>query len=253
MTEIASFRIVRAPRYNLPSAQSFARYPRPDDMSEIEQKIDASKFPPTITVDWPRELVRIIRPREGHTIDSNLRQLSSLHALLHSMVPSASDTEASDALALWASSVAGSPIPREIAAETLVKHADWKKIRVQVGDSILIQSATNNSIADLQLLCSWFLVICLVEDISLTSVNQLTTPEGLSKLFERFVLIPPQFLKRDTFECRGSLLVRQPAFCDHVVIREEWSCYKAGEVAHIENVLAGEKKTRTHVRTEETR
>jgi hypothetical protein len=37
-----------------------------------------------------------------------------------------------------------------------------------------------------------------------------------------------------------------------VVVREEWSCYLPGEVAHIENVLQGEWKVRVHKRLEET-
>lgn len=47
--------------------------------------------------------------------------------------------------------------------------------------------------------------------------------------------------------------VRQTAcrigFDELYVVREEWVCYEPGEIAHIEPVLAGEIKVRTHVRT----
>jgi len=41
-----------------------------------------------------------------------------------------------------------------------------------------------------------------------------------------------------------SLIVRPPGVADLWVVRDEWARYEAGEIAHIENVLAGESKLR---------
>jgi len=45
---------------------------------------------------------------------------------------------------------------------------------------------------------------------------------------------------------------RRPAFADLYVVRQDWVRYEEGEVAHIENVLLGERKTRENRRRTES-
>ena len=45
--------------------------------------------------------------------------------------------------------------------------------------------------------------------------------------------------------------IRRPGFSDLFVVRENWLRYEAGEIAHIENVLAHELKERIHQRIDE--
>lgn len=46
-------------------------------------------------------------------------------------------------------------------------------------------------------------------------------------------------------------LVRRPAFADHFVVEQEWDRYELGEVADVENVMAGESRKRSYRRTTE--
>jgi hypothetical protein len=49
-----------------------------------------------------------------------------------------------------------------------------------------------------------------------------------------------------------SRLARRPSVADLFLVREEWSRFELGEIAHIENVLKGESKKSAVERTEET-
>jgi hypothetical protein len=48
------------------------------------------------------------------------------------------------------------------------------------------------------------------------------------------------------------VLARSPGFSDLYVVKSEWSCYVAGEIAHIDNVMSGELRRRRHMRLDET-
>jgi hypothetical protein len=58
---------------------------------------------------------------------------------------------------------------------------------------------------------------------------------------EKFVIRPDR-----------SLLARRPGVADLYVVREEWSKYVPGEIAHIENVMASETRERSHTHITET-
>lgn len=47
-------------------------------------------------------------------------------------------------------------------------------------------------------------------------------------------------------------LIIRAGVSDHYVLRSEWLRYEAGELAHVENVMPTETRSREHVRTEET-
>jgi hypothetical protein len=50
------------------------------------------------------------------------------------------------------------------------------------------------------------------------------------------VVLPKQLLQITLNRAR----LPRRGFSDYYVVREEWNEYRAGEIAHIENVLAGE-------------
>lgn len=57
-----------------------------------------------------------------------------------------------------------------------------------------------------------------------------------------------KFVKRR----RCGSLARRPGFSDLYITRDEWVSYEAGEIAHIENVMASEVRERSHTRLTET-
>jgi hypothetical protein len=75
-------------------------------------------------------------------------------------------------------------------------------------------------------------------------------------LRDRVVVVPsPPFpivdVESPTARRRRHAL-RRAGFDDLWVVREEWACYQPGEIAHIENVLKGERRQRIHRRIDET-
>jgi hypothetical protein len=91
------------------------------------------------------------------------------------------------------------------------------------------------------------LVLGLVE-LVLTSKETITAAaDVLWALRDRLVLLP-EVLFPTPFR---SALARRPGFADLYVVRQEWNRYVPGEIAHIENVLAGEFKERVLTRTDE--
>jgi len=83
------------------------------------------------------------------------------------------------------------------------------------------------------------------------SPTSLKTPNDVYRALRwRTVVFPEELLKLGG--PIRSAVVRRPGFSDLYVVREEWNRYEAGEIAYIENVMAGEMKDRTHVRTDES-
>ena len=77
-----------------------------------------------------------------------------------------------------------------------------------------------------------------------------------ARLLHRIVVVPnPPFpipIPLDETALRRLRLLARSGCSDLYVVREEWACYQAGEIAHIENVLQGEVKRRVFERTDES-
>jgi AcrR family transcriptional regulator len=100
------------------------------------------------------------------------------------------------------------------------------------------------------------LVAGLVEALSDQDLRP-SHPEDVRRLlYDRVVVIPnPPFPIVDVEPLvprRRARLAQRAGFGDLWVVREEWACYQAGEIAHIENVLEGELRRRVHKRVDET-
>src|SRR5205807_1674653 len=75
-----------------------------------------------------------------------------------------------------------------------------------------------------------------------------TADDVFDLLHHRAVLLPDVAQSYRSYPSR----VTRMGFDDLDIVRDEWMCYVPGEIAHIENVLIGEKFTRTHSRLDET-
>jgi hypothetical protein len=68
----------------------------------------------------------------------------------------------------------------------------------------------------------------------------------------RYVILPKSLTEHYNARRSYSILARRPGFADMYVVRDEWAAYEAGEIAHIENVMAGETRERKHTRETES-
>lgn len=92
------------------------------------------------------------------------------------------------------------------------------------------------------------LILGLVERLLLAFPSLDTPSRVLELLRDRLILLP-----RNIFPLPyRAAVARRPGFADLHVVRQEWNRYEAGEIAHIENVLAGELKRHVLTRTDET-
>lgn len=256
MADLSRFRIVRAPAKFELTPDEAMRYPTANDKSRIQFAPPPIKQPPTQSV--PPMIGNagqlLVHPR-AHTLPTpELEQLRKLHRWIDSRAFDISTADLLGRLAGWADAEpSGHGVSPDTAASRLTSSPAWFTLRASVGDSILIQLLTHENSEDLQTLCSWMLVIGFIEAVAPLDEASIDALDRRKWLHDRLLLLPRIFFRpTTTLVGSGAMLARQPAFTDLTVIREEWSCFQPGEIAHIENVLRGESKTRTHVRTDET-
>lgn len=100
------------------------------------------------------------------------------------------------------------------------------------------------------------LVAGLVADLADKAAPVRGPDDVRDRLLHRIVVVPspPYPFPRpdDDAALRRLRLLGRSGSSDLYVVREEWACYQPGEIAHIENVLEGESKTRLFQRTDET-
>ncbi|MGW4201002.1 hypothetical protein [Streptomyces sp. NPDC004726] len=100
------------------------------------------------------------------------------------------------------------------------------------------------------------LVAGLIAALADRQLRPASADEVRALLHHRFVVVPsPPFPIVDVEPVtprRRARLAQRAGFGDLWVVRDEWSCYQPGEIAHIENVLEGEHRKRTHKRVDET-
>jgi hypothetical protein len=91
------------------------------------------------------------------------------------------------------------------------------------------------------------LVSELIESLALLAA--IPAPEEIFRLLRgRAIALPERLLA--PFR-RKNPAMRRPGFADLFVVRDTWLRYEAGEIAHIENVLAHELREHVHQRLEE--
>lgn len=142
--------------------------------------------------------------------------------------------------------VAALPAPPEI----LVTDPAWPRARAALGDSLIaaILAGTTSPQARSEL-TRLILVAALVEDLAVTPSPVRTADDVFVRLRWKTVLLPKAML--DLIPSRARL-VRRHGWSEHIVVREEWHAYRLGELAHVENALAGEQRERRVTRATES-
>jgi hypothetical protein len=125
---------------------------------------------------------------------------------------------------------------------SLVKSAIWRDARQQVFESLVAVFVARTEAAAGVELTRLLLIFGLLESLALSPSPIKTAGDVERALRYRTVLLPQQLL---SLAPRRARLARRYGFSDLYVVRDEWSKYEAGEIAHIENVLPRESKQRS--------
>ena len=150
--------------------------------------------------------------------------------------------------------------PRQVVTTWMAQHAAE---RIGIGDllvaTLLVESAAPQARAHVIRLVSIFGLLealsGLLPDavVNLAAVAPPLAPADIERILRaRPVVFPPTVLDaREASTCRKCDFVVRMGVTDLHVLRTEWVRYVPGEIAHIENVIPGERKRRKLVQTDE--
>jgi len=124
----------------------------------------------------------------------------------------------------------------------------WDELREQLSLTLVASVAAPSDPSLGQDIVRLLLVIGLVEVIA--ARGDLDRDAVADALRTRIVTLPPWLV--EAFGLGRSRLARRPSVADLFLVREEWTRFELGEIAHIENVLKGETKKSLMERTDET-
>jgi hypothetical protein len=244
MSDVLSFRIARPPQRSTP-----------DPAAVLYVKFDADPFPIDDINHLRRAAAGFVNSagfvRKGSVLDTSVRELDEW---LVSVENEPSLSEFDDELLHLVKKVADAPPASDAlaAGKALVADRYWALDRSRIVKSLIASAVAVVDMETSAELVRLMLIIGLVEYYAEHHRSVVTakkpSQEILRLLRDRIVALPsPPF----PLPLR-STLVRRPAFSDLYVVRDEWSCYVPGEIAHIENVLKGELKERLFKQTTET-
>lgn len=284
MADVTSFRVVRSPRRQVEDERSFMRVIKAGaaNTALIAQLIEAAQPEPPPTA--APVIVRGAR-RGGATIvqkelpvelklaavviayDAGMQPRSAAAQRIETLVALFDDKlvgHGSSPTAAWCNATlarlaerldlqdeGGGPVTD---ATMLIALGAWGEVSAGAGDALV--SAMVLSIAEkLELdavqpetLTRRLLVFGLIEALANAELKIESSNDVRDLLFLRTVLLPvPPF----PISKRRARFARKPGIMDLEVIRDEWSCFVPGEIAYIENVLAGETKDRVHKQLDE--
>jgi hypothetical protein len=130
----------------------------------------------------------------------------------------------------------------------LVNQPNWGSTKQQILDSLVAEIVLRRPPAVLAELTRLLLVAGLLDSLAATP-RTLSTADEVEACLGRTLALPVQLTQIVQPVAR---LARRYGFSDLFVVRDEWNRYEPGEIAYIENVLAGETKKRVVSRLSES-
>jgi hypothetical protein len=267
MAEVLRFRVARGVQRREPPPEDLERIYSPGSLSPFLRSVRAiaTEPPPADPrTDDRRDRLRAAAealvadgPFLNPDVQSDDPVLGALQALDRWLVAAGNQPDPADVDKRLDKLADDLDVPRaqgKTGAERLVGDPRWADARTVVGDSLVAAMLLDDAL-DLQAkLVRLRLVAGLVDRFGgLHAVRKpKAAPEVLALLGDRVVVLPSPPFPLRRWLGQEPVLARRPAFADMFVVRDEWSCYQPGEIAHIENVLRGELKERIHKRTDET-
>jgi hypothetical protein len=244
--EVARFQLARSPQracLDLP--------PRP---LRLEDLLNNSEFLGALLAAEPDARRDLAREWYGTSQDEPLTSIADLD------VPRAGQLAALDD---WLSCEANRPVPNDVraAVERLLDREvvegstdgrfdpndDLYENARTLAELLVVGSILGADASRQRLLIRALLILGLLETLLYNAPSLTQREDVLALLRDRIILLPKKIFPLP----HRAKLARRPGFADLHVVRQEWNRYEAGEIAHIENVLASELKKRVHTRTDE--
>jgi hypothetical protein len=147
------------------------------------------------------------------------------------------------------------PDPRDLGANARLiiqlSGQNWRLDRQNVGFSLTVAMLRDREPSRAIYFNRLMLVFGLVE-LAAEKPDRLKTAKDVYwALRWRLVILPELLLEFLRNRRPYSLLARRPGFSDLYIVRDEWARYEAGELAHVENIMASETRERSHTRITE--
>ena len=130
-----------------------------------------------------------------------------------------------------------------------VASARWHRERDRIYESLIALVVAQSGVTGAVELVRLLSIVGLVESLALPHPSLTTADDVEEAMRYRILLLPPWLLRLIP---RRARLARRYGVADLYVVRDEWSQYQAGEIAHIENVLPFESKRRVLTTLNET-
>ena len=118
----------------------------------------------------------------------------------------------------------------------IVQAPHWVPMRQALADSLIASMLADVDPAIRGELARLILIAGLLEALIVQPPQVVTKDDVFNQLRWRTIVIPREILQLTN---PSSRLARRYGFSDYYLVREEWNEYRAGEIAHIENALAG--------------
>lgn len=263
MSEVLRFRQMRAAqRKELGSADLLVLYP--NEPSEFLRSLIAAQSTDQVALDFLTEHHLLSPVRR-----TNIGGLNSIDAILtgrgnkatvEELINATGGADTTDAVGFAGKFAAEQAGVREYLADALC--ASLLAPPYEEGDGQIVAPELRDD------LVRKFLIVGLFEYIRDNPDKKLTPEDVFALLRWRIVVLPPELENIHKVRQTNNLYVVRPpspvppnrsrrrfvvrtGVSDLFVVRSEWIRYEAGEIAHIENVMAKETKERKHLRIDE--
>lgn len=258
MGEVMRFRVARAPQRIIPDPAllvNVERHPTREDNGEAPPRSAFVRKLLQLQPEAPKKNRRAGTPHASKGISPRQQAYATTFADSDAFYePGDELTTNIQALDRWLVERGDAPATGELAkfvrdelGNALAKN--WWQERQRVGDSLIASLYTDVDPGIRGALTRLMLLFGLIEAYKETPKFD-SSAEGIKDFLASATVVLPAELAVSTRS--SSILARRPGFADLYVVREEWNRYLLGEVAHVENVLTGESKERTHTRTTES-
>lgn len=136
-----------------------------------------------------------------------------------------------------------------VSPSTIVNDPSWKPTLRLLADSLVMAMIADVDPAVRGELARLLLIASLLEAMATIPTIIKTSDDVFAQLRWTKVILPVEILN---FLGSTARLARRYGFSDYYLVREEWNEYRAGEIAHIENVLKGEFRERSTTKLSQT-
>lgn len=210
--------------------------------SKSKPSSSATLTAPTSVAEAEKILARSTARTMPSTLGTPIRDFSAF-------LSNRDDRPTPAAVHKWIEDTTGKTVDQLTASSAFI--SDWERVGSNFLALLLAPHAAKLTPGEtldqrVALLLRWLRCFGLL-DLMAKAPTTVDTPDEIElTLLVGILLLPVSFPRRDTN------LVRPPAIADLQVVRLDAAEYELGDIAHIENVMIGERRARVHKRLDES-